>query len=154
LQNASINLAVIAVSLLFLIYGFKQGRIFQHGILESQFPVVETELIKANRLTGKMFNTMNWGGYLTWNLSPAIKVFLDGRVLDPNRIEAYTNILWMTPEGKQFLDQENFDLVLIPPGNAYTGERYPLVGYLINNPNWKVIYQSKSGFLFAKTHIS
>ncbi len=153
LPGLAVNLSVIVISVLFLAYGYMQNRIFQHGVLERQFPVAATELIKANHLTGRMFNTMNWGGYLGWNLSPAVTVFLDGRVLDPRRIEAYTNILWMTPTGRKFLDQGNFDLVLIPPGNAYTGERYPLVGYLLNNPEWKSVYRSDSGYLFARKHI-
>ncbi len=152
--QTAVSMIVIAASLLFLVYGFKQNRVFQHGIMESKFPVAETALIKANHLTGRMFNTMNWGGYLTWNLSPAVTVFLDGRVLDPNRIEAYSNILWLTPEGRQFLEQESFDLVLIPPGNSFTGERYPLVDYLLNSPDWKIVYQSSSGYLFARAHAS
>ncbi len=154
LPATTINLSVIILSLLFLVYGYKQNRVFQHGILARQFPVAETALIKANHLTGRIFNTMNWGGYLTWNLSPAITVFLDGRVLDPNRIEAYTNILWMTPAGKQFLAQENFDLILVPPGNVYSGERYPLVAYLLNNPDWSLVYRSNAGFLFARSRLS
>lgn len=153
-SKTATSMTVIAASLLFLVYGFKQNRIFQHGIMASKFPVAETALIKANHLTGRMFNTMNWGGYLAWNLSPSVTVFLDGRVLDPNRIEAYTNILWLTPAGRQLLEQANFDLVLIPPGNSFSGERYPLVDYLLTHPDWRIVYQSSTGYLFTRAHAS
>jgi hypothetical protein len=146
----AISLVVIVGALSFLLYGYRQNRVFQAGIMESRFPVAETALIKKAHLTGRIFNTINWGGYLIWNLSPEITVFLDGRALDPNRIEAYTHILWMTPDGRYLFDHANFDLVLIPPGNAFTGERYPLINYLLSSPNWRVAYQSRAGYLFVK----
>lgn len=149
--TTAVALTVLVVALSFLAYGYKHDRVFQHGIMANKYPVAETALIKENNLTGRIFNTMNWGGYLTWNLSPAVTVFLDGRVLDPNRIEAYTNILWMTPEGRVFFDQANFDLVLLPPGNAFTGESYPLVAYLLNNSDWRTLYRSNAGYLFMRT---
>lgn len=146
----AINLGVLVVALSFLGYGFKQDRVFQHGVMEERYPAQAAALIKANHLSGKMFNTMNWGGYLGWYLSPAVTVFLDGRVLDPNRIDLYTHILWMTPQGQQLFNQIRFDMVLVPPGNAYTGESYPLVGYLLNNPDWRAVYRDRAGYLFIR----
>jgi hypothetical protein len=154
LPATATNLSTLVIALAFLVYGYRQDRIFQHGIMENKLPVAETALIKETHLTGRMFNTMNWGGYLIWNLSPEITVFLDGRVLDPNRIEAYTHILWMTPEGRYLFDRANFDLVLLPPGNAFTGERYPLVDHLLNSPGWRVAYQSMAGYLFVRARAS
>jgi hypothetical protein len=93
---------------------------------------------------------MNWGGYLIWNLNGAITVFVDGRMLDPARIVPYTHILWVTPEGRQFFEQGDFDLALVPYGNAFTGERYPLVDYLKSRTDWLAVYRDVTGYLFVR----
>ena len=148
--TVAVNLSVLLIALAFLGYGFQQGRVFQHGMLESKFPVGAVEFIKANNLNGRMFNTMNWGGYLIWNLHGATTLFADGRMLDPKRIVPYTHILWATPEGRSYFNQENFDMVLVPYGNVFTRERYPLVAKLQNLPDWQVAYQDALGMLFVK----
>lgn len=145
-----IHLSALLVALAFLGYGIKQGKVFQHGLQERRFPTGAVDFIKAHHLGGQMFNTMNWGGYLLWNLSGTVTVFIDGRTLDPYRVAPYTNILWMTPEGRQFFERENFDLVLTPYGNAFSGEHYPLVNYLLNNPDWQAVYRDGAGYLFAR----
>jgi hypothetical protein len=144
------NLAVLIISLGFLAYGFKQGKVFQHGVQEQRFPSGAVAFIKANQLGGRMFNTVNWGGYLIWQLSGTPTVFVDGRMLDPARIVPYTHILWVTPEGQRFFEQAHFNLALVPYGNVYSGERYPLVTYLQNHPDWQVVYQDGLGYLFAR----
>ena len=150
LPTVAIHLSVLIIALAFLGYGFKQKEVFQHGFQEQRFPVGAAAFIKANKLGGKMFNTINWGGYLLWNLPDTTTLFIDGRTLDPYRVAPYTNILWATPEGLRFFEQANFDLVLVPYGSAFSGERYPIVTYLQNHSNWKVIYQDESGYLFTK----
>ncbi|MFZ2542030.1 MAG: hypothetical protein WAW75_09715 [Gallionella sp.] len=147
---AVVNLAVLIIALALLGYGFKQGRVFQHGTLENKFPTGAVAFIKTNQLSGKIFNSMNWGGYLIWNLPDRVSVFIDGRVLDPERMIPYTHILWTTPEGQRFFERENFDLALVPYGNVFTGERYPLVAYLQNHPDWQAAYQDAAGLLFVR----
>jgi hypothetical protein len=150
LPAAAIHLTVLVVALAILGYGFKQDKVFQHGLQEQRFPVGAVAFIKANKLGGKMFNSMNWGGYLLWNLSGTTNLFIDGRTLDPHRVAPYTNILWATHEGLRFFEQAHFDLVLVPPSNAFTGERYPIIAYLQNRPGWQVVYQDGLGYLFAR----
>jgi hypothetical protein len=150
LPTVTIHLSVLVVALAFLGYGFRQEKVFQHGLQEQRFPVGAVAFIKANKLGGKMFNTMNWGGYLLWNLSGTTTLFIDGRTLDPYRVAPYTNILWTTPEGLNFFEQANFDLVLVPYSSAFGGKRYTIIAYLQNHPGWQVVYQDGLGLLFAK----
>jgi hypothetical protein len=42
------------------------------------FPVQAVEFIKQNQISGRFFNSYNWGGYLLWSL-PDYPVFVDGR---------------------------------------------------------------------------
>lgn len=150
LPAVAIQLSVLVIALTFLGYGFRQEKVFQHGLQEQRFPVGAVAFIKVNKLSGKMFNTMNWGGYLLWNLSETTNLFIDGRTLDPYRVAPYTNILWATPEGLRFFDKTDFDLVLVSPGNSFTGERYPLIAYLQSQPDWQMVYRDGAGYLFAR----
>jgi len=150
LPENTANIVVIVVAISFMGYGFKQNQIFQHGIVKQRFPVGAVKFIQKNMLGGKIFNTMNWGGYLIWNLGKTATVYIDGRMLDPKRVLFYTNILWATRDGQQLLNQGNFDLVLLPYGNSISGEKYPVVNYLAKHPSWQLIYQDRSGALFSK----
>ena len=150
LPAIAVNLSVVAISLLFLGYGFQQNKIFQHGVKDARFPVGALDYIKAHHLGGKIFNAMNWGGYLIWHLPKSATIFIDGRLLDPKRIVPYTHVLWTTVEGKRFFEQAQFDLVLVPHGNVISGERYPVVDYLLQHPKWEAAYQDNAGYLFVK----
>lgn len=145
-----VNLLVLVISLAFLGYGFKQDRVFQQGVQDKKFPAGAVAFIKAHNLSGKMFNTMNWGGYLIWQLPGIVTPFIDGRMLDPARVKPYTHILWTTPDGQRSFEQSGFDLALIPYANAYTRERYPVINYLLNHPEWQVVYQDAAGYLFIR----
>ena len=147
-----ICLATVIIALSFLGYGFKQGIVFQGGINESRYPVEAVNIINKNNMGGKLFNTLNYGGYLDWNLSTSsVHTFIDGRLLDINRMEPYTHILWMTPAGKDYFEHISFDLVLVSARNEYTGESYPLINYLLNNPLWHLVYRNSNSFFFVRT---
>ena len=143
--------ALLAAALFTLGYGVKQDQAFQGGIRANHFPQGAVEFMQKNNLTGKVFNAHAWGGYLTWNLHPQAKVFIDGRNLDMQIFRDYTHILWATPYGVQQLERNHFDFVLIPYANIFSGEQYQLNAYLLQNPQWRVIYRDQSGYLFAKT---
>lgn len=150
LPAVMVNLSALFVALACLVYGFKQDRVFQHGMQEHRFPVSAVAFIKDNHLGGRIFNTMNWGGYLTWQLHNTATVFIDGRMLDPKRLVPYTHILWITPEGRNFFEQGDFDLALIPYSNVFSNEQYPLVNYLLNHPGWRTAYRDDNGYLFVR----
>ncbi len=150
LPMVAIHMPVMVVALAFLGYGFRQEKVFLHGVQEQRFPVGAVTFIKANKLGGKMFDTINWGGYLLWNLSGTTSLFIDGRTLDARRVAPYTNILWATPEGLRFFEQADFDMALVPYSSAFSRERYPIIEYLQNNPNWQIAYKDGLGSLFVR----
>ena len=49
-----------------------------------------------------------------------------------------------------FFEQAQFDLVLVPHGNVISGERYPVVDYLLQHAEWEAAYQDNAGYLFVK----
>ncbi|MCB4756548.1 MAG: hypothetical protein LHV69_05895 [Elusimicrobia bacterium] len=50
-------------------------------VLWSKFPAGACRFVKANNVPGNMFNEYGAGGYLSWELGPKRKVFMDGRYL-------------------------------------------------------------------------
>jgi hypothetical protein len=125
-----------------LAVGIQQGSVFRFGVNSDRFPVDATRQIQRLGLSGKTFNTMNWGGYLLWHLDPQIRIYIDGRVLDTRRLIPYTHILWATPDGVRWFQQERFDLVIIPPHGQFDPEPYKLHAYLSTLPDWHVVYRT------------
>jgi hypothetical protein len=148
----AIWMAGTLVSVMLLFTGVKQGRAFQSGLLENRFPEGAVDFIRSRGLQGRMFNNLEWGGYLLWSTYPDVHIFIDGRALDMNQFAAYTHVLWTTPIGLDVFAKEGFDLVLIPYGNRITHERYPLNDYLLGNSLWRPIYRDANGYLFERVH--
>jgi hypothetical protein len=47
--------------------------------LGSKHPCRAAAFLRANKLTGNLYNPLHWGSYLTWELYPGILVSMDGR---------------------------------------------------------------------------
>lgn len=52
---------------------------FNNRLKIDKYPVAAVEYMKANGLTGGVFNSYPWGGYIDF-AAPEIKVFIDGRM--------------------------------------------------------------------------
>lgn len=56
-----------------------------------QMPVEAVDFIAANNISGNLYTTMYWGGYLIWRTGPEKRVFFDSRYLNLQRAQEYTN---------------------------------------------------------------
>ena len=148
--NKYTGLLVLCVSLAFVVYGFKNDSLYSETIKSDMFPIAAVDLIKQHNIKGKMFNHMQWGGYLLWRTYPDISTYIDGRMLEQSKFPPYTNILWATPVGIEVFNKEKFDLVLLPKTNRFTGEEYSLNHHLLRRPDWKVLYEDAHSYLFQK----
>ena len=114
------------------------------------FPVAALDALGDKNISGKIFNHMQWGGYLQWRLSPAARLYVDGRMLDSTRLEPYRHILWATPIGIEWLRREQFNTVMLPLSNRFTGERYALIDYLRAQPEWAMAYRDNNAVVFIR----
>ena len=137
----------------FLAIGTIQADAFQTGIASQLYPARLTELVTRKGLRGPIFNTLSWGGYLTWKLWPANRVFIDGRLMDREKTIPYTHVLWMTDYGRDFFEQADFSLVMVAYRNYFNPDEevYPLIEYLHIHPRWVVVQADEMGVLFAST---
>lgn len=131
--------------------GVQNGVALRSGVNRNLFPVAALDALGAQNISGKIFNHMQWGGYLQWHLGTHAHLYVDGRMLDSARLEPYRHILWATPDGIRLLQREQFDMVMLPPGNRFTGERYALTDYLLMQPAWRKVYQDHDAVVFVRS---
>ena len=136
----------------FLVAGTLRGQTFQGGYARHVYPVQLSDIVQQQALKGRIFNTLNWGGYLTWRLWPATTVFIDGRLIESQRVVPYTHILWMTDMGRNYFELADFSLVMVAHRNRFAPDPrpYPLIEFLRNHPQWQMVHVDDNGVLFAK----
>jgi hypothetical protein len=139
--------------MVFLTHGIVKGIAFRGGFLKERYPVRFIEVVQRQGLHGRIFNTLSWGGYLTWELWPAASVFIDGRLMDLQKVEFYTHVLWMTDHGRQFFEQSDFSMVMVTHRNRFAPDEqpYPLIAYLRRHPQWRLLHNDETGVLFARS---
>jgi hypothetical protein len=134
-----------------LLFGIARGMAFSRSVEAGRFPERLVDVASAHNLSGRAFNSVDWGGYILWRLYPTVRPYIDGRVIDVNVLVRYTHMLWATEQGLRFFEEEHFDLVMLPRANALTGEVYPLPRHLLGDKGWSLVFEDAHGFLFKKS---
>ena len=106
-------------------------------------PVGAVAWLKNNQVSGHLFNSYNWGGYLTWSL-PQSPVFIDGRadLYGSELISDWWNVVDGTPRGFAILNQWNIQTVLLEPS-------WPIVN-LLPLAGWQEVYQDNMAVIFVR----
>jgi hypothetical protein len=106
-------------------------------------PVGAVEWLEVNPTGGHLFNSYNWGGYLTWAL-PQSPVFIDGRadLYGNELINDWWSVVNGTPQGFTILDQWNVRTILLEPG-------WPIV-QLLPAAGWREVYHDKLAVIFVR----
>ncbi len=140
---ATLLLAVLAT-------GVVRGTVFQSGLHKMAYPVAIADFVERQKLGGRAFNNLEWGGYLLWRLGGQVQPYIDGRMLDMSRFPPYTHILWATPQGVQWFDRYNFQLVILPYHGRFNPQRYKLIDYLSQRRDWRLAYRDAQGVVFVR----
>jgi hypothetical protein len=122
------------------------------AVSERHLPVALTENAKELGIGGRVFTTVNWGGYLGWELDGRARPFIDGRfMMNTAQLDDYSHMLWATPRGIELFERAAFDWVLMPRQNAFSsGQTYPLITLLGRHPDWQLRMSSEQGVLFSR----
>jgi hypothetical protein len=76
------RVAAVIFSLLLCLYGLSHIRDVSESSLAKvvalHFPAQAVKFIRSNQLSGPLYNSLDWGGYLIWSL-PELPVAMDGR---------------------------------------------------------------------------
>jgi hypothetical protein len=147
-------------SRLFRLNGFTQGAVLAIAILfacqsglfsrilptATQYPDGAVAYMRKHQLSGNVLNAFAWGQYLIWHISPASKIFIDGRfdlVYSPEQVRDYLNFYTASPGLDRTLSKYPNDYILIPPSA-------PAVKLLKSRNDWRLIYSDNHALLFAR----
>jgi len=137
------------------------GSLFQLRAAEWKFPEATAEFFVENKISQRMFNTYEQGGFWIWRLWPLQKTFVDGRALNESVYEDYRRILWGTSrtnaaenrqQRRRLLDEYGVRIVVMNSFEFTRGTLYPLALDL-GNPNredWKLVFEDTFALVFAK----
>ena len=107
------------------------------------FPVQAVAWIAANQPPGPLFNSYNWGGYLTWQLRQ-YPVFMDGRtdLYNDEIIDQWLEVVNMGPGWQETLDRWKIRLVILEPDR-------PVVKGL-EAVGWKRYYADRQAVVYGR----
>ena len=125
----------------------KAGTDFPAEVNENAFrktmPVDAVAYLQEHELSGRLFNSYNWGGYLLWHL-PKYPVFIDGRtdLYNDEVIDQWLQVVRGEPGWQDVLDRWDVRLVLIEPST-------PLAGQL-SAAGWQPVYVDEVAVVYLK----
>jgi hypothetical protein len=111
---------------------------------QAGLPYGAVEFIKAEQLSGPMFNSYNWGGYLIFKLWPAHPVYIDGRtdLYDDAFIRRYLRVMVADEGWEQVLADDGIKLVLVENNSV-------LDKFLQRDSIWEEQYRDEMAVIFT-----
>lgn len=125
----------------------KIEREFGFGVSRARFPSDAVAFIEKAGITGRAFNCLAMGGYLTWS-RPNDRVFVDGRLETfPEAVfRRYFAAMDDPNWWPQMIGTYELDYALLYHGWA---NRLPLVGYLARDHGWTMVYYDEIASVFV-----
>jgi hypothetical protein len=107
-------------------------------------PVRAIEWLGRSSLTGPMYNSYNWGGYLVWAL-PGEPVFVDGRtdIYEDEFLRDYIQVTFIRPGWKEVLDRYGVRLALTERDSF-------LAAILATQPEWRLAYGDDQAVIYVR----
>jgi len=115
--NFIVNTGLISLLVAFVLVNAYIAALPQR--MEERMPARAIQWIKDNKPPGPIFNSYNWGGYLTWELRE-YPVFIDGRadLYGDEILSEWGEIINGTEKGLDLLDRHKINLVFLEPKYA------------------------------------
>ncbi|MGB7583400.1 MAG: hypothetical protein WBM11_01050 [Terriglobales bacterium] len=112
-----------------------------------EFPAAAASFLMTSRPAGPMLNHYNWGGYFIWKLSPAYKVYIDGRadLYGDAFMDEFAATYYL--KGKSWQDplsRWGIETVVLPPDA-------PLIAALREMPAWKQVFADRQAVILTRT---
>ncbi len=121
-----------------------QGSVESH-MNAGAYPVNAVNYLIEHQVPGPLLNAYDFGGYLIYR---GVPTFVDGRTdifLQSSVFQDYMDLQNLAWDAPYLLTKYNFQSAILPPG-------YALSVYLLNNPDWTVVYQGTQADVFVKKH--
>lgn len=111
--------------------------------VDKGMPVNAVQWLIKNPSDGPLFNSYNWGGYLTWTL-PQTPVFIDGRadLYGSELINQWWDVVRGTPQGFDVLKIWRIQTIVLEPN-------WPVVS-LLPEAGWYEAFRDNTAVIFIK----
>ncbi|MGB9454436.1 MAG: hypothetical protein WCB12_00195 [Bryobacteraceae bacterium] len=140
-----------------IFWGIVAGNFFQLHAAEWRYPAGAADFLEAHDVTGRMFNTYEYGGYLIWRLWPRGRVFIDGRALSERIFDDYARILYNHDasggkSAEQLLGQYGIQVIIMNTFEYVTGTVYLLAPALADpaQTEWKLVYRDPQALVWMR----
>ena len=137
-------------------YYRSDNRSERFGIGSTKGMKLAVDYFLMNGLTGPIFNNFDIGSYLIYRLYPEELVFVDGRP------EAYPvsffqqTYIPIQDNSSKWLEAEkkyNFQTVIFSHTDQTPwGKKF--IRYIVNNPNWRLVYLDDTGIILRHSEVS
>jgi len=113
----------------------------------AQEPRQLVEFLRKRGYTGRCYNPMEWGAYITYCLDPQVKVFIDGRVdFFPDDVwQKYEDVWRLHQDRARILDSYHVNLVIW--SRRFVSD---LPAALEQSDEWRLVYRDEVGVVFAR----
>lgn len=121
------------------------GKVLQAGFDAERFPTRAAAFIDRNKLSGNLFTTDYWGGYLIYRFHPRHKVFFDGRsdMYGRDFLKEYEQVINLEHSWKSVLEKYQVAWILLPVDAG-------LATALKERPDWEVLYDDQQAIIFRR----
>jgi hypothetical protein len=157
LLNSTISLILLMSVLFVFFFGYKPSsgfRKFGTGVTEENFPIGALEFFQKNKLSGRIFNQYEWGGYLIWSLNLDDNLFIHTHVDESQFL--LIDYYGMSRSRELFessVNKYNIKYFLL---NNKIYQIYPkpgLLQILEDGVHWQLIYRDNVAVLFKKVEL-
>jgi hypothetical protein len=108
------------------------------------FPVQAVKWLEDNPQQGKMFNELNWGGYLALHLWPEQLTFIDSMADVSGEVTMqYEKSITLANGWQDIFEQHNIEWAIIESNS-------PLAQALENEYHWRVLYEDGTSIILRK----
>ena len=133
------------------------GNLFALRAAEWQLPSGAADFIQAHRISDRMFNPYESGGYLVWRLWPLQRDFIDPRGLSEEAYTDYQHILTNTDAGggkgaDGLLRKYGIGMLVLDGFDYLSGQVYPLAVELTDpgQTEWKLVQADAQSVVFLR----
>jgi hypothetical protein len=147
--NKTLQLIVNTAVVLLLIAsaGFKWISVTKSSLVseteKQMFPLDAVAWLKEENPSGRMFNSYNWGGYLTWKLRE-YPVFVDGRtdLYGDEIISSWVHVIDAEEKWEDIIEEWGISIILV--------ERGQNIIKVLENSGWTKAYQDTLSVIYTR----
>jgi hypothetical protein len=115
--------------------------------LSAETPTKLAQFLGKGEVPAPIFNYMEWGGYLAWELYPRYRMFVDGR-FEARKVEVWNDYLSVSrgrADWQKTLDRYGVKTLVL--NKEFHDDLIPLVA---QDTTWRKVYEDKAGIVFTR----